>query len=97
VSAASRFLEKEVTMRRVYQGASWLFGSLTLALLVLGCLAVPTQKAFADSGDCGSQCSSFCAGYFTVGSDQYNQCVGSCIPICQSGTNCDPQCQGFCA
>jgi len=82
-------------MRQVYAAGSWVFGWLAIALLVVGTLAAPTQKAFADSGDCSQRCNDFCAANFMVGSPEYNSCVSQCLPMCTGGT-CD-QCPGTCS
>lgn len=68
-------------MRKVYAAASSLFGSLTIALLVLAALAVPTQMAFADSEDCAAQCSQF-----PMGSPEWNICMEQCMA--QQVTDC---------
>ena len=83
-------------MRRVYTAASWLCGSLALVLLALGILAVPTQLAWADSGSCEEVCGTYCSAYFGVGTPEYEQCVASCMPICENPKDCEGQCGDAC-
>ncbi len=48
-------------MKRVYEGLTWAFGCLAVALLIVGTLAVPTQSAWADDEDpyLGHSCSTY--------------------------------------
>ena len=60
-------------MTRVYSGASWFFGCLTAALLVVAPLLTP-ERALADGGTyCASQCSMY------SGTPYYDVCMQGCL------------------
>lgn len=86
-------------MRSLYEAATWLFGSLACALLVIGSMAVPAQMAFADTGDCQTQCDSQCAALYQVGTPEYNDCVNSCMEQCMLAGVCPSSsvCSNGCA
>jgi len=68
-------------MRHLCSVTTWLFGSLAITLMTLGCLAVPTQMAFADPG-CEDQCAIDCGALYEVGTPEYNNCVSQCLDQC---------------
>jgi hypothetical protein len=76
-------------MTRLLGFVAYLFGSLGIALLIMGLALVPEQWAFADAGTCAYSCSIQCGG------DQicYTTCVQNC---CSAYCNGDPVCTAQC-
>ena len=54
---------------------SRLFTYLTVTLMALGIVAVPSQFAFADSS---TDCDAMCSTKYMPGTDLYNSCVSQC-------------------
>lgn len=81
-------------MRRFYAAGTWLSSSVALALVAVAFLAVPTQRLYADEGDCG--CAAMCAQMFGTGTSGYDYCFQSCTAQCEN-FDCSVNTKDYCA